>query len=118
MKKLFVSILILMISASVSTAGNDKTVDKPATSVNKASTCSISGSVEDAISREKLVCARIEIPDTGISVFTDILGNFEIPDLTPGTYNLKVTYISYNEKEVTDLVVSESKTLTIPLQPL
>lgn len=82
------------------------------------STYKLSGSVIDQESNEKLVCAKIEIEDTGITVFTDIRGNFSIPALEPGQYKLKISYIAYQEKEINKLHLDREKDIIINLKPL
>lgn len=118
MRKLIFTVFLVFVFSSLvfANAGNDDK-DNSAGKSN-ITTCSLTGSVVDKESNEKLVCAKIEVEGTEISVFTDILGNFEIPALAPGTYNLKVTYISYEEKEIAGLVVDTEKDLTIDLKPL
>jgi hypothetical protein len=78
----------------------------------------LTGTVEDAGNQEKLVCAKIEIEQAGIKIFTDLEGNFEISDLTAGDFTLKVSYISYCETEIHSSEISGKDQLTIKLKPL
>jgi hypothetical protein len=77
----------------------------------------LSGSVMDIETGEKLAGSKIEIEETGISVFTDMDGNFSIEQLLPGNYTLKVSYISYEEKKMTSQI-SEGQDLSIAIKPL
>jgi hypothetical protein len=79
---------------------------------------SLFGSILDQETGEKLVCAKIEIEETGISLFSDIRGDFLVSELKPGTYNLRVSYISYREKELTLTIEESTDQLEIMLQPL
>ncbi len=85
---------------------------------NVLKTFSFNGSVIDQETGEKLVCAKIEIEDTGMTVFTDIKGDFSISCFQPGEYKLKVSYISYEEKEILSCFDENTKQMTITLSPL
>lgn len=117
MQRIILTLMLIVFITSAAWAGNGND-DKSTKSKSGITTCSLTGCVVDQESSEKLVCAKIEVEGTDISVFTDILGNFEIPALKPGTYNLKISYISYEEKAIANLVVDKQKDLIIDLKPL
>ncbi len=79
---------------------------------------SFSGNVVDEETGERLVCAKIEIEETGISIFTDIHGNFSFNSITPGTYTLKVSYISYEDIKMSSPINTDGQEMTISLKPL
>lgn len=79
---------------------------------------SLSGNVVDEETGERLICAKIEIEETGISIFTDIHGNFSFNSITPGTYTLKVSYISYEETKMSSPINTDGQEITISLKPL
>jgi len=79
---------------------------------------SIKGSVEDMASSEKLVCAKIEIDELDMTIFTDILGNYSISEIKPGTYTFKVSYIAYEELEMKEVEITSGQELNIQLKPL
>jgi len=115
MKKISGIILALLLFTSAGFATGENEVE------NNASTntsISISGSVEDLLTCEKLVCAKIEIEELDKTIFTDILGNYEIPELKPGKYTFKVSYIAYEETQISQVVVSDTKEINIQLKPL
>jgi len=60
----------------------------------------ISGKVLDADTREPLIGANIIILNTNLGAATDIDGNYFILNITPGTYNAKVSYVGYAPKTI------------------
>ncbi|MBN1448662.1 MAG: TonB-dependent receptor [Bacteroidetes bacterium] len=84
---------------------------------------SIHGSVLDAETGQPLPGANVSIPDAddgipnvsaGIPGTTrgaaaDAQGRFSIPNLAPGTYRVRVTYIGYETRIITDVVVRPAR---------
>ena len=60
----------------------------------------ISGKVLDADTREPLIGANLIILNTNLGAATDIDGNYFILNITPGTYNIKVSYVGYAPKTI------------------
>ncbi len=79
----------------------------------------IRGTVRDGKTGETLVGAQLLIQGTTRGTITDFDGNFTIPDVAAGSYNLVVAFISYENKivkvEVHESVEAE---LVIELQPV
>jgi hypothetical protein len=67
---------------------------------------SIAGSVVDAATRQPLVGATVRVGELRIGAITGSNGRFEIFDLAPGEYQLRISMIGYRTIIVTDLVVS------------
>jgi hypothetical protein len=86
--------------------------------VKAENTFALSGSVIDQETGEKLICAKIEIKEADLTVFTDIQGDFSISGFQPGDYNLKVSYISYEEKVIKSRFDEQTQQMTITLLPL
>ena len=59
---------------------------------------SIKGKVTDAINSEPLVGATIKIEGTKLGAVADIDGTYEIDNIPLGVYDLKISYIGYNDK--------------------
>lgn len=115
MKNLSVSLIfIFFISMGVFASGENEAEN----SARPNSSVSISGSVEDMASSEKLVCAKIEIDELGMTIFTDILGNYSISEIKPGKYTFKVSYIAYEELEMKEVEITSGQELNIQLKPL
>ncbi len=114
MKKFTVLLAALFLTFATAVAAGENDAETKATS----SALSISGSVEDLVSSEKLICAKIEIEELDMTIFTDILGNYEIPKIEPGNYTFKVSYIAYEELEIKAVEISSTKEMDIQLKPL
>ena len=69
----------------------------------------IQGIVSDSLSGNNLIGANVFLQGTSLGAATDDEGAFIIKNITPGVYNVKVTYIGYNSIEV-ELDLSEPKT--------
>ncbi|NLT03105.1 MAG: TonB-dependent receptor [Bacteroidales bacterium] len=76
-----------------------------------AQTGAIRGVVVDGQTNESLIGASIMIEGTTKGAVTDMDGAYAIPSLTPGTYTIRVTYISY--VTLTKEVVVESGETTV-----
>jgi hypothetical protein len=68
----------------------------------------ISGTVIDLVTGEALAGATVAVDNTDIKTFTDFEGKFYFNSLTVGTYDLKVSYISYQETNIENLKVAEN----------
>jgi outer membrane receptor for ferrienterochelin and colicin len=60
----------------------------------------ISGKVLDADTREPLIGANIIILNTNLGAATDLDGSYFILNITPATYNVKVSYVGYAPKTI------------------
>ena len=65
----------------------------------------IRGRVVDAVSDEPLVGVNVIVDGTNMGASTDIDGYYNLIGLTPGTYSIRVSYISYAPMLVTDVKV-------------
>lgn len=74
-----------------------------------AQTGFIRGTVIEDESGEPLFGVTVAIEGTGTGSITDFEGKFEIKT-TPGTYNLQISYISYETINITGVVVEDGKT--------
>jgi outer membrane cobalamin receptor len=94
MKKTFTNLLAILVFVLSSTAIFAQT------GVGK-----ISGKVIDADTKEPLIGANIVLLNTNLGAATDIDGNYFILNITPGTYEVKVSYVGYAPRTYQDVRV-------------
>jgi outer membrane receptor protein involved in Fe transport len=68
----------------------------------------IVGKVTDEKNGETVIGAYVAVKGTAIGTATDIDGNFILP-VDAGTYTIELKYLGYQNKEVSDVVVTEGK---------
>jgi hypothetical protein len=73
----------------------------------------IHGRVLDAETRQPLAGANIAVAGTQRGAIADKMGEFTIPGLEPGTYNLTISFVSYEPAVVTDVVVKPGVPTTV-----
>tara|TARA_R110001599_G_scaffold8255_3_gene40133 strand:+ start:94276 stop:97152 length:2877 start_codon:yes stop_codon:yes gene_type:complete len=78
----------------------------------------ILGTIVDAENGEIIIGASIGIIGTTTGAASDIDGNYTIPNLAPGTYDLRVSYISYQTQNITgvEVVAGETTKLDIAMR--
>lgn len=82
-----------------------------------AQTGTIRGKVTDQETGEELIGSTVLIKGTTKGSATDIEGNYAITNVEPGTYELQFTYISYQNKIISEVVVKagEVTVINVPL---
>jgi TonB-dependent receptor len=73
-----------------------------------AQTATIKGTVRDALTKEVIIGANVAVDGTTNGSSTDLEGTFAIK-VAPGTYILKITYVSYKPQTVSDVVCEVGK---------
>jgi len=71
----------------------------------KVKTASLEGKVVDMESGEMLAGVTVKVENLGKLSYSDFDGNFVISEMLPGTYELRVSYISYDEEVVSNVTV-------------
>ena len=69
----------------------------------------VSGKVLDGKNAEPLIGAVIKIKGTSIGTTTDFNGTFSINGLEEGNYTIECSYISYQQKTITDVIVKKAE---------
>ena len=70
----------------------------------------ISGKVIDELTSEDLVGAVVQIETLQIGTATDLFGSFTLKKIPAGTYEVTISFISYQTKKIKDIVVKEGET--------
>lgn len=76
----------------------------------------ISGVVRDAVTDEALIGVNLIVVGTSLGAATDIDGNYTIPNLRPGEYSVKVSYIGFETKLFTGIRVTDGETTTLNVE--
>ncbi len=69
----------------------------------------IKGKIIDAENKQPLVGANILILNTSSGTSTDDNGNFKIENIDAGEYSLRLSYIGYETKVITDIIVKPDR---------
>jgi len=91
-------IFFFMVSASIALLGQTGTIEGIAT---------------DKKNKETLPGVMVTIDGTTIGAMADPDGHFVIPNIKPGKYRIKASYISYSPMIVEDVVVRENNTTKV-----
>jgi TonB-dependent receptor len=75
----------------------------------------ISGKIIDETTGEELAGAVVQIELLGLGSASDLFGNFEIKQVPAGQHELTISYISYQTKKITGIVVEPYKTATLDI---
>ena len=70
----------------------------------------ISGKVTDKETGEPLIGANVFIVNTPLGAATDIDGYFDILNISPGTYSVRVQYVGYQTVVVENIIVQTDLT--------
>ncbi len=74
---------------------------------------SIKGNVKDGISGEAVVGANVLVMGTGQGTVANVNGDFQIPKVKAGTYNVIVSFISYKTDTLKNITVYPDQTTVI-----
>ncbi len=74
-----------------------------------AQTGVINGRISDATSNESVPFANVIIQGTTIGASSDLEGNYEIKNITPGLYNVEVSFLGYKSKIEYEVQVFNNK---------
>lgn len=105
MRKIYRRLSLLALSSVMTIAPAMALTDPAAEEANMGH---VTGRVMDS-NKQVLPGASIYIEDLRTGVVSDINGFYMLPDLAPGTYELKISYVGYEPKTI-KLVVPENKT--------
>lgn len=85
-----------------------------------AQNSTLKGQIREAGNNSPIELANVIVEGTTIGTFTDEAGNFEINDITPGTYNIRVSCIGYVAKTIFEIEVTRAKpsVISVELEPV
>jgi TonB-linked SusC/RagA family outer membrane protein len=78
-----------------------------------AQTGEIAGTVTDSTSGEALPGVNVVVVGTQTGNATDVDGEYTIPGLEPGTYDLRASFVGYEQQMVSDVSVSAGETTEV-----
>ena len=73
----------------------------------------IAGKITDAKTGDALIGANVALVELPTGAAADLEGNYIIRNLPPGTYTLRISYVSYANKVVNGIVVEAGKTTAL-----
>ncbi|MCF7823365.1 MAG: TonB-dependent receptor [Candidatus Marinimicrobia bacterium] len=76
----------------------------------------IQGRITDELTEEPIIGANVIVEGTNRGSATDIDGNFYIQNVEIGTYRLRVDYIGYTSRIISDVVVKPSRPAVINIE--
>ncbi len=76
----------------------------------------ISGKVIDAKDRNPVAFANVFVTPSETGVATDLDGNFKISVLPPGTYDIRISYVGYRTKLISEQLVSSNRPLELVIE--
>jgi outer membrane receptor for ferrienterochelin and colicin len=78
----------------------------------------LKGTITDSKTGESLVGTTIIVQGTTTGTITDFDGNFNLPELTPGPYNLVISFISYESQIIrAEIEAGKETVLNVQLEP-
>jgi hypothetical protein len=63
----------------------------------------LNGKIVDAQTKEPLIGANVVVVNTNLGAATNVNGEYFILNVPPGTYNIKVSYVGYSPRLITDV---------------
>lgn len=76
----------------------------------------IAGKVTDAENGEALIGASVLVVGTSLGAATDFDGNYNILNVPPGVYTIRISYVGYTNKTISNIRVSTGLTARIDVQ--
>jgi hypothetical protein len=76
----------------------------------------ISGKVIDKDTDEPLIGANVIVVGTDYGAATDVKGSFKIKNLRPGNYDIRVSFVGYSPKNITDIILAKGDSIFLKIE--
>jgi len=76
----------------------------------------IQGKVLDETTQQPIIGANVILEDANLGSATDVEGNYYIPSVKVGTYRLRVDYIGYKSRIISDVVVKSNRPTVVNIE--
>lgn len=78
----------------------------------------LKGTISNELSNEPIIFANVILEGTTKAAVSDVEGNYILEDIEPGTYNVLITSIGYNQKVISEVMIGSvnAKELNIKLE--
>ena len=73
----------------------------------------IKGKVTNSLTNHPVMFANILVLGTDKGAVTDVDGNYEISDLTPGLYDVRASYVGFNDLTLFEIQVTSAKPVVV-----
>lgn len=77
---------------------------------------SLSGVIKDAATKETVIGATVKIVGTYLATASDADGKYQIQNIKPGDYTIKITSIGYSEAVYTGIKIEAGKNKVLNIQ--
>jgi len=101
---------------TIAFAGNEGETDKKSNNAESTNMTMVKGQVLDLTSGESIAGAEVSIENSQKKTYTDFDGNFKFENLSPGNYNIVISYISYDKSLLEDVKIKQGKTEQISVK--
>jgi len=111
-------LLTLALAGIFSFVYADKGDTKTGNSTETQANIELTGKIIDLKSGEILTGVEVRLEGTDTKTYTDFDGNYSFSNLKPGQYNIAISFISYEKKQVENIAVNkENNKIDFKLQP-
>jgi len=116
MKKLILSVLVLVASVSVFAEKADSKAENKTAAKNEMALTVVTGNIIDEITGEALVGVEVTVEGSDSKTYTDFDGHFTLKDVKAGECKLIANYTSYSKTEKTVELKSKKNQVKIELK--
>lgn len=116
MKKLILSVLVLVASMNAFSEESDSKVENKSAAKSEVAMTVVSGNIIDEITGEALVGVEVTVEGSDVKAYTDFDGRFILKGVKSGECTLVANYTSYNKTEKTVELKAKKNQVKIELQ--